>query len=52
MVRTEVRTIFYVFRDDMVMAVGQTFPWGITPYLSKTQSRRAHDFHFAPLLLL
>ena len=44
MVRTVVRTIFYVFRDDIVMAVSQVFPWGITPYLSKTQSRRAHIF--------
>ena len=44
MVRTVVRTIFYVFRDDIVMAVSQVFPWGITPYLSETQSRRAHIF--------
>ena len=44
MVRTVVRTIFYVFRDDIVMAVSQNFPWGITPYLSKAQSRRAHIF--------
>ena len=44
MVRTEVQTIFYVFRDDIIIAVGQAFPWGITPHLSKTQSRRAHIF--------
>ncbi len=44
MVRTEVRTILYAFRDDMVMAVGQAFPRGITPHLSKTQSCRAHIF--------
>ena len=44
MVRTEVHTIFYVFRNDIVMAVSQVFPWGITPYLSKAQSRRAHIF--------
>ena len=44
MVRTEVRTIFYVFRDDMVMAVSHAFPWGISPHLSKTQIRRAHIF--------
>ena len=44
MVRTEVRTIFYFFRDDIVMAVGQALPWGITPHLSKAQSRRAHIF--------
>ena len=44
MVRTEVHTIFYVFRNNIVMAVSQAFPWGITPYLSKAQSRRAHVF--------
>ena len=44
MVRTEVLTIFYVFRNDIVMAVSQVFPWGITPHLSKAQSRRAHIF--------
>ena len=44
MVRTEVRTIFCVFRDDIVMAVGQTFPWSVTPHLSKAKSRRAHIF--------
>ena len=44
MVRTEVRTIFYFFRDDIVMAVGQALPWGVTPHLSKAQSRRAHIF--------
>ena len=44
MVRTVVRTIFYVFRDDIVMAVSQAFPWGITPYLSESQSRRTHIF--------
>ena len=42
MIRTEVRTIFYVFRDDTVMAVSQVFPWGVASYLSKTQSCRAH----------
>ena len=44
MVRTVVRTIFHVFRNDIVMAVSQVFPWGITPHLSKTQSRRTHIF--------
>ena len=44
MVRTEVHTIFYVFQNDIVVAVSRVFPWGITPYLSKTQSRRAHIF--------
>ena len=44
MVRTEVQTIFYVFRDDIIIAVGQAFPRGITPHLSKTQSCRAHIF--------
>ena len=44
MVRTEVRTIFCVFRDDIVMAVGQTFPWGVTSHLPEAQSRRAHIF--------
>jgi len=44
MVRTVVRTIFHVFRNDIVMAVSQVFPWGITPHLSKTQSRRTHTF--------
>ena len=44
MVRTEVHTIFYVFRNDIVMAVSQDFPWCITPYLSEAQSRRAHVF--------
>lgn len=29
MVRTEVQTIFYVFRNDIIIAVGQAFPWGI-----------------------
>lgn len=44
MARTEVRTIFHDFRDDMVMAVSQAFPWGVAPHLPKTQSRRAHVF--------
>ena len=44
MFRTEVHTIFYVFHNDIVVAVSQVFSWGITPYLSKTQSRRAHIF--------
>ena len=44
MVRTVVQTIFYVFRDDIVMAVSQAFPWGISPHLPKTQSRRAKIF--------
>ncbi len=44
MVRTVVRTISYVFRNDIVMAVSQDFPWGITPYLSKAQSRRTQIF--------
>ena len=44
MVRTEVRTIFTVFRDDIVMAVSQAFPWSVTPHLSKAQSRRAKIF--------
>ena len=44
MVRTEVRTIFCVFRDDIVMAVGQTFPWGVTSHLPEAQSRRTHFF--------
>ena len=44
MARTEVRTIFHVFRYDMVMAVSQAFPWGVAPHLPKTQSRRAHVF--------
>jgi len=44
MVRTVVQTIFYVFRDDIVMAVSQAFPWGISPHLPKTQSRRAQVF--------
>ena len=44
MVRTVVRTIFYVFRDDIVMAVSKAFPRGVTPYLSKTQIRRAKVF--------
>ena len=44
MVRTEVHTISNVFRDDIVVAVSRVFPWGIAPYLSKTQSRRAHIF--------
>ena len=44
MVRTVVRTIFYVFHNDIVMAVSQVFPRGVTPHLSKTQSRRAKIF--------
>ena len=44
MVRTEVHTIFYVFRNDIVVAVSQVFPWGVTSHLPEAQSRRAHIF--------
>ena len=44
MVRTEVQTIFYVFRDDIIMAVRQAFPRSITSHLSKTQGCRAPIF--------
>lgn len=45
MARTEVRTIFYGFQNDIVMAVSHVIPWGITPHL--TQPERSRTLVFA-----
>ena len=44
MARTEVRTIFYGFQNDIVMAVSHIFPWGITPHLTQPQRSRTLVF--------
>ena len=45
MARTEVRTIFYGFQNDIVMAVSHVVSWGITPHL--TQPERCRTLVFA-----